>query len=53
MCLAFIKKNWQAFEDSPDQGFGAFLEWCIDVVGGREGSAKSHLSTPGLIIEEL
>jgi transposase len=25
---AFIKKNWQAFEDNPDQGFGPFLEWC-------------------------
>jgi hypothetical protein len=53
MCLAFIKKIWQAFEDSPEQGFGAFLEWCIDVVGGREGSAKSHFKHAGLIIEEL
>jgi transposase len=27
---AFIKKNWQAFEDSPEQGLDVFLEWCVD-----------------------
>jgi transposase len=30
---AFIKKNWRAFEDAPEQGFSSFLECCIDVVG--------------------
>jgi hypothetical protein len=39
---AFIKESWQTFEDGSEHGFGAFLEWCIDVVGGREGSAKSQ-----------
>lgn len=27
---AFIKKNWRAFEDSPEQGFDVVLEWCVD-----------------------
>jgi transposase len=38
---AFIKKNWRAFEEAPEQGFNSLLEWCIDVVGGREGSTRS------------
>jgi hypothetical protein len=24
---AFIKKNWMAYEDNPEQGFDTFLEW--------------------------
>jgi transposase len=31
---AFIKKNWKAYEDSLEQGFDTFPEWCVDVVGG-------------------
>ena len=50
---SFIKRNWQAFEDSPEQGFDAFLEWCVDVVGGKEGSSKGHFRHAGLTIEEL
>lgn len=30
---AFIKRHWQNYEENPEQGFDAFLEWCIDVVG--------------------
>lgn len=41
---AFIKKNWEAYEDNPEQGFDTFLEWCVDVVGGREGSAKGYFT---------
>ena len=37
---AFIRRNWQNFEQDPEQGFDVFLEWCIDVVGARERSAK-------------
>jgi transposase len=49
---SFIKKNWETFENSPEQGFDAFLEWCIDVVGGRKSSAHGHFRHAGLTIEE-
>lgn len=49
---SFIKKNQETFENSPEQGFDAFLEWCIDVVGGRKSSAHSHFRHAGLTIEE-
>jgi transposase len=47
---AFIKRSWQNYEENPQQGFDAFLEWCIDVVGGKKNSARGHA---GLNIEEL
>jgi len=50
---AFIKRNWQNYENNPEQGFGAFLEWCIDVVSGKERSAKGHFRHVGLRIKEL
>jgi len=49
---AFIKRNWKVFEDNPEQGFGAFLGWCVDVVGAKESSAKGHFRHAGLAIEE-
>ena len=30
-----IRCNWLRWEEDPEQGFGAFLEWCIEVVGFR------------------
>ena len=30
-----------------------FLEWRIDVVGGKKGSAQGHFRHAGLTIEEL
>jgi hypothetical protein len=50
---AFIKRNWQVFEGDPGQGFGHFLEWCVDTVGAREQSAKGHFRHAGLTIEEI
>jgi transposase len=49
----FIKRNWRHYEEDPDQGFDTFLEWCVDVVGAREQSAKGHFRHAGLTIEEL
>jgi transposase len=49
---AFIKKNWETFENSTEQGFDVFLEWCIDVVGSRKSSAHGHFRHAGLTIEE-
>jgi len=39
---AFIKRHWSRYEEDPGQGFDMFLEWCVDVVGGRECRAKGH-----------
>jgi transposase len=50
---AFIRRNWQFYEGNPDQGFDNFLEWCVDVVGGRGKSAEGHFRHAGLVIEEI
>ncbi|RYO29315.1 hypothetical protein AA0113_g12065 [Alternaria arborescens] len=50
---AFIKKNWRAFEDAPEQGFDSFLEWCIDAVGGKQDSARGHFRHAGITVEEF
>jgi transposase len=50
---AFIKKKWCAFEEAPEQGFDAFLEWCVDVVGGKRDSARGHFRHAGITVEEL
>ena len=50
---AFIKKQWYEYECSPHQDFGAFLEWCISVVGGREDSAKGHFRHACVTVEEV
>lgn len=49
---AFIRRHWKSYEDNPSQGFNTFLEWCIDVVGAREGSAKGHFRNAGITVEE-
>jgi transposase len=50
---AFIKKQWHEFESSSHEEFGAYLEWCISVVGGREESAKGHFRNAGVSLEKL
>jgi transposase len=45
---AFIKRNWRFYEENPEQGFDAFLEWCVDVVGAREENAKGHFRHAGV-----
>jgi transposase len=49
---AYIKRNWKAYEENPAQGFDTFLSWCVDVVGGRENSARGHFRHAGWIIED-
>lgn len=49
---AFIRRHWQYYEDNPDQGFDSFLDWCVEKVGARAGSAKGHFRNAGLTIEE-
>jgi transposase len=47
---AFIKKQWHKYESKPQSDFGAFLEWCVTMVGGRESSAKGHFLHAGVTI---
>jgi transposase len=49
---AFIKRHWQIFEDDADQSFDTFLEWCIDMVGENQCSARGHFRHAGLKVEE-
>jgi transposase len=49
---AFIKKHWMVFEANPEYEFKAFLEWCVDEVGGREASARGHFRNAGVTIQE-
>jgi transposase len=48
---AFIEKQWQEFEDNPNQDFQMFLEWCISVVGSRVSSAEAHFRHAGVTVE--
>jgi transposase len=41
---AFIKRSWHNYEENPRQGFDAFLEWCINIVGGKKNSARGHFT---------
>jgi hypothetical protein len=50
---AFIKRNWNSYAENPEQGFDRFLEWCVDVVGAKERSAKGHFKHAGVTVEEL
>lgn len=49
---AFIRRQWQSYENNREQGFHTFLEWCVDAVGAREQSAKGHFRHSGISIEE-
>ncbi|CAK41749.1 uncharacterized protein An13g03530 [Aspergillus niger] len=48
----FIKRRWYEYENNPEQGFDAFLEWCIGVVGSRVQSAEGHFRHAGVLIDE-
>jgi transposase len=50
---AFIKRNWQHHGSLPRQDFGAFLEWCVDIVGSKTSNEEGHFRNAGLSIEEL
>jgi transposase len=50
---AFIRRNWQTYEDDPDQGFDVFLEWCVDTAGARGESAAGHFRNAGLTVEDI
>jgi transposase len=39
---AFIKRKWKIYEEDLGQDFGAFLEWCVNIVGEKERSANGH-----------
>jgi transposase len=47
----FIKKSWHLYEENLGQGFNAFLEWCVEMVGSRKHSAEGHFRHAGIEIE--
>ena len=49
----FIKKKWSTYTVNLELEFNTFLEWCVDMVGGKEGAAKGHFRHAGLTIKEL
>ena len=48
----FIKRHRRQYEDNPEQGFGVFLEWCVNAVGVRKQSWRSFRHA-GWTIDEL
>jgi transposase len=50
---AFIKRSWQNYKENPKQRFDAFLKWCIDIVEGRERSARGYFWYVRLTIKKL
>ena len=49
---AFIRRNWRVHQSS-HEGFESFLEWCVEVVGERESSAKGHFRHSGIAVEAI
>ena len=49
---AFIRRNWRVHQSS-HEGFDSFLEWCVEVVGERESSAKGHFRHSGITVEAI
>jgi hypothetical protein len=47
MCLAFIKKTGKLSKIVQNKGSAHSWNGVLMLWAGREGSAKSHLSTPG------
>jgi transposase len=50
---AYIKRNWKEYAENPSQGFDSFLEWCVDMVGGRISSAEGHFRHAGVTVENV
>jgi hypothetical protein len=47
----FIKQKWNEYKDHQEQGFDAFLKWCVNIVGSRVQSAEGHFRHAGLSIK--
>lgn len=50
---AFIKKRWYEYKDNLAQDFGAYLEWCVSVVGGNKQNAEAHFRHAGVPVEKV
>ena len=53
MLKVFIRKQWHDYEGNQGLDFKAFLEWCIDTVGSKDGVAKAHFRHAGVTVKEL
>jgi transposase len=50
---SFMKKHWSSFTDRSEEGFAAFLRWCVDQVGSRERSARGHFRHAAITVEDI
>ena len=50
---AFIRRNWQIYQEDPSHDFQSFLKGCIQVVGTRRDSARGHFRHAGVKIDEF
>ena len=49
---SFMRKYWSSFTDRSEEGFAAFLRWCVDRVGSRERSARGHFRHAAITVED-
>jgi hypothetical protein len=49
---ALVKKEISIYKENPHLDFGAYLQWCVDMVGGNQNSARGHFWHAGWTIEE-
>ena len=49
---ALVKKEISIYEENPHLDFGAYLQWCVDMVGSNQNSARGHFRHAGWNIEE-
>jgi transposase len=50
---AYTKKAWLEYEESPGQGFHAFLRRCVHEVGVKQQSTEGHFRHAGITIEKI
>lgn len=49
----FIKRHRRERKDTFNKDYKTFLEWAVQVVGGRKDSAEGHFRHAGILIEHL
>lgn len=48
---SFIRERWHEYEESPEQNFKSYLEWCV--VGSRDGVTKVLFRHAGVAVQEF
>ncbi|KAK4242963.1 hypothetical protein C7999DRAFT_18601 [Corynascus novoguineensis] len=50
--LALFRQVWEEHVAFIKADFPSFLEECVDIVGGREASARGHFRRAGITVDE-